>query len=48
MKIFGKVFSFNKSKREPFLENLGHTFLDIDKNFTKAKFHANLIAIKDV
>ena len=41
-KLVGKIHIFgNKTKAEAFLENRGHTFLDIDKNFTQKKFRRN-------
>ena len=44
----GKYFFCNKTKTEPFLENLGHSFIDIEKNFSKTTFQINLISYRTV
>ena len=41
-------FFCNKNKAELFLDNRRHNFVDIDKNFTKAKFQTNHIGFRTV
>ena len=42
--LWGKPLC-EKTKTEAFLENRGHTYLDIDKNFSKTRFRTKLWAI---
>ena len=49
-KIVGKIFFFcNETKMEVFVENRGHTFLDIDKNLEKQwKFDLRQLELVEV